>query len=47
MLSCKLISSNKTGEIVASSWWFNWIVWWCTDLQPLNWLFPLPSPCFI
>jgi len=27
---------NKTGEIPASSWWFIWIVWWCTDLQTLN-----------
>jgi len=27
---------NKTGEIVASSGWFIWIVWWCTDLQTLD-----------
>jgi hypothetical protein len=23
-------------QIVAYSWWFIWIVWWCTDLQTLN-----------
>jgi len=30
------MSSNKTAEIVASSWWFIWIVCWCTDSQTLN-----------
>jgi len=23
-------------KIVASGWWFIWIVQWCTDLQTLN-----------
>jgi len=30
------MSSNITGEIVASSWWFIWIVWWCTDAHTLH-----------
>jgi hypothetical protein len=27
-------------KIVASGWWFIWIVRWCTDLQTLNFTFP-------
>ena len=37
MLSCKKKVRIINWKIVASGWWFIWIVrWWCTDLQTLN-----------
>jgi len=39
MLSCKTNIRIINWKIVASGWWFIWIVWWCTDLQTLNFTF--------
>jgi hypothetical protein len=38
MLSCKHVRIINW-KIVASGWWFIWIVQWCADLQTLNFTF--------
>ena len=34
-----LTTNTACVRIVASGWWFMWIVRWCTDLQTLNFTF--------